>query len=186
LFPVGESLALDWLEVTEKEREFEVPPVQQPIDANLAGKARLLGYNSPQLQKPGLAEEPGLLRLNQADCLAEADLCRLNFDFYWQGLSEMDQLYFVFLHLVDAQGRIVAQHDRSPGKRGKQPTTTWLPGEVIEDPVDLPLPPDIPPGQYSLHLGLYLPPNGPRLPVLNDNQQQPNSVEVGTLQIESR
>ena len=96
----------------------------------------------------------------------------------------MDVLYFVFLHVVDEQGQIVAQHDLGPGKRGKQPTTSWLPGEVVLDPVDLSLPPDLSPGLYTLRLGMYLPPAGPRLLVL-DEKEQPvaDFIEVGTLEV---
>jgi hypothetical protein len=96
----------------------------------------------------------------------------------------MDQLYFVFLHLVDAQGNIVAQHDRVPGLRGTQPTTSWLPNEIILDPVDLSLPADLPAGDYTLRLGLYLPPDGPRLFIV-DEAEQPTAdfVEVGQVQV---
>ena len=47
-----------------------------------------------------------------------------------QAIDEMEQPYQVFLHVVDEQGQIVAQHDRVPGQRGKQPTTAWLRGEI--------------------------------------------------------
>jgi hypothetical protein len=96
----------------------------------------------------------------------------------------MDQLYFVFLHLVDAQGNIVAQHDRAPGLRGKQPTTSWLPNEIILDPIELPLPADLSPGFYTLRLGLYLPPVGSRLLIV-DEAEQPTAdfVEVGQVQV---
>ena len=171
--PRGDALVLDGLEVTEKpDRVFTAPDPQYPIAANLANKARLLGYKADRLQ------------FSRSTCAAAPDQCQLSFDFYWQGLSEMDQLYFVFLHLVDEQGHIVAQHDRSPGIRGKQPTTSWLPTEIIADPVELPLPPDLTPGRYTLRLGLYLPPIGPRLQVL-DEAEQPTAefVEVGTVEI---
>jgi hypothetical protein len=96
----------------------------------------------------------------------------------------MDQLYFVFLHLVDEQGHMIAQQDKVPGIRGKQPTTSWLPGEVVIDPMDLILRPDLPPGPYTLRLGLYLPADGSRLPVLDSaGQQAGHFVEIGPLQV---
>jgi hypothetical protein len=185
LLPVGERLNLAWLEVIEKEdRVFTAPPIQYPVGANLAHKARLIGYNSPLLRQAGAAE-PATIRLRRADCLARAEACQANFDFYWQGLSEMDQLYFVFLHVVDEQGQIVAQHDLGPGIRGKQPTTSWLPGEVVLDPVDLSLPATLPPGAYSMRIGMYLPPDGPRLLVVDQAGQvsRDNFVEIGTIQV---
>jgi hypothetical protein len=175
--PWGEHLALAGLEVTEKEdRQFDPPVLSYPVEANFENKAKLLGYN---LSGSGTSPQ-----ISQAACTAIPDDCRLSLDFYWQGLSEMDQLYFVFLHLVDAQGNIVAQHDRAPGLRGKQPTTSWLPDEIILDPIELPLPADLPAGDYTMRLGLYLPPDGPRLFIV-DEAEQPTAdfVEVGQVQV---
>lgn len=183
LLPAGDSLNLGWLTVTEKEgRIFEAPELQYRAGTNFENKTRFLGYNSPALTGTGTGAD--LPELNPAACTDQAGPCRLHFDFYWQGLSEMDRPYWVFLHLVDNEGRIVAQHDRVPGRRAKQPTTAWLPGEVVLDPVDLSLPPDLPPGRYTLRLGMYLPPAGPRLLVLDD-QGRPAAdfIEVGVVEV---
>ncbi|MBE7469021.1 MAG: DUF2723 domain-containing protein [Anaerolineales bacterium] len=178
LLPLGESLDLNWLEVTEKEgRLFEPPQIAFPLEANFDNKVKLLGY------KTSLAGEADL-QWGRAACVADAAACSIHFEVYWQGLSEMDQLYFVFLHLVDAQGKLVRQQDKGPGLRGKEPTTSWLPGEVITDPIDLTLPPDLLPGHYTLRIGLYLPPTGPRLPVLaNGDQPIGDYVEIGTIEV---
>jgi hypothetical protein len=106
-------------------------------------------------------------------------------EFYWQGLAEMELPYQIFFHLVNAQGDIVAQQDVPPGRRGKEPTTGWLPGEIVAHPVELPLPPELPPGRYTIHLGMYLPPDGPRLFIV-DEAGQPTSdfVQVGQLELQ--
>ena len=75
----------------------------------------------------------------------------------------MGDVYFSFLHVLDETNTIVAQKDGVHGN-GKNPTTSWAVGEFISDPVDLTLPPDLPPGTYTVVTGLYLPPTGPRLP----------------------
>ena len=180
LWPTGHSAALDWLRVTEKEgRQFDAPPLQTRLDLNLENKARLLGYNS------SLQTEPGRLDLDPAACPADSG-CSLQLDVYWQGISEMVSPYLVFFHVVDAQGQIVAQRDRAPGARGKQPTTGWLPGEVVADPITLPLPADLPPGEYTIRLGMYLPPAGPRLLVLDETGQPvADFVEAGQLVIQA-
>ncbi|NJN97165.1 MAG: hypothetical protein HC875_25260, partial [Anaerolineales bacterium] len=173
LLPLGESLALNWLDVTEKEdRVFAPPQLPFPVEANFDNKVKLLGY------KTSLSGGSDL-QWSQSACAADAAACPIHFEVYWQGLSEMDQLYFVFLHLVDGQGRLVAQQDKGPGIRGKEPTTSWLSGEVIPDPIDLTLPPDLPPGPYTLRIGLYLPPTGPRLPVATGGDY----AEMGTLEV---
>lgn len=174
--PLGQTVALPWLTVTQKEgRMFDLPPLAQVSMANLDNQVRLAGYNSPQ--RVG----PGELAVNPAAC---APACQLHLDVYWQGISEMGHLYTVFAHLVDGAGRIVAQHDRGPGVRAKQPTTAWLPGEVVQDPIDLPLPPELPPGRYTLRIGMYLSPGGPRLPVLDAaGQITGDFVELGAVEI---
>jgi len=111
----------------------------------------------------------------------------LKLTFYWQTLAEMELPYQVFLHVVNEKGTLVTQQDRTPGPRSKQPTTGWLPGEVIDHPVELPLPPGIAPGRYQIRVGLYFPPTGPRLFIV-DSQGQPVSdfVEVTTFEVEAR
>ncbi|RME78146.1 MAG: DUF2723 domain-containing protein [Chloroflexi bacterium] len=179
LWPAGRQVDLHALTVTEKEgRVFDLPVVQLPLETNLENKVRLLGYNSPQMVAPGN------LQVSLSECAETPEGCLLHFELYWQGISEMDRLYYVFLHLVDAQGQIVAQHDRVPGRRGKQPTTGWLPGEVVLDPIDLRLPSDLPPGRYSLRVGMYLPPDGPRLLILDGTGQPAGDfVEMGAVEV---
>jgi hypothetical protein len=178
LWPTGQSAALDWLRVTEKEdRQFDEPSMQTRLDVSLDNKVRLLGYNSPQ------HSGPGQLEINQTVCPADTG-CPLQLEFYWQSLSDMDALYWVFLHVVNDQGQIVAQHDRVPGIRGKQPTTGWLPGEVVTDPIAINLPADIAPGEYTIRLGMYLPPDGPRLSALDEaGQSIADFVDAGGLVI---
>jgi hypothetical protein len=181
--PMGDTLDLEWVSVTEKKgRIFETPSVQYPVEANFENKARLIGYNVSPSPSPLTPRYEG--QISQKDCLADPPACHLHFDFYWQGLAEMEQSYAVFLHVVDAQGQIVTQHDLELGEHRKQPTTGWLPGEVVTHPVDLHLPADIAPGQYGLYLGMYLPPDGPRLLVLDEEGQAvADFVEVGTIRV---
>ncbi len=81
---------------------------------------------------------------------------------YWKVLSETDKSCWVFVHLVDEGGRIVAQHDGIPSG-GAHPTSLWIAGEVIEDPHILRG--DLPPGRYTILVGLYDPKTMERLRV---------------------
>jgi len=103
---------------------------------------------------------------------------------YWQALGQVDRDYKVFVHLVDSQGNGVAMFDHYPftlrqeylaadielnaaylagpaplpghyPATGMIPTSLWVPGETLVETVALSLPADLPPGDYTLALGLY-------------------------------
>jgi hypothetical protein len=98
---------------------------------------------------------------------------------YWQAVSEIDVNFTVFIHLINASGRVVVQEDLQP-QAGAAPTTTWLPGEILEDPHMLALPPDLDPGDYRLIAGLYDASTGQRLPVYSGG----DFVELGKVSIQ--
>ena len=84
----------------------------------------------------------------------------LTISLYWQASTRPDLPYTVFVHAVNAHGRLVSQDDAMPAQ-GASPTSCWLPREVIEDTHRLPLPKDA----YELHVGLYYYPTMERLRV---------------------
>ena len=73
---------------------------------------------------------------------------------HWHALETPDEGYHTFVHLLDAESEIVAQHDGIPGA-GALPTLGWLPGEYLTDTHLLQLPFDLPDGVYRLAVGLY-------------------------------
>lgn len=93
---------------------------------------------------------------------------------YWQANSVPETGWFVFVHLVDASGEIVVQRDFVPAE-GLRPTTGWRPNEVIEDVHHLPLPPDLPPGLYTIRVGLFEPDSFARPSVTQNGQPQPDN-----------
>jgi hypothetical protein len=72
----------------------------------------------------------------------------------WSADATPGRPYKVFLHLLDESGNVVAQRDGEPGG-GSRPTTGWAAGERVIDNHGLLLPPDLPPGEHTLRLGLY-------------------------------
>lgn len=100
---------------------------------------------------------------------------------YWQATAAPETDYLVFLHLVDsATGAIVSQIDTVPAG-GTRPTTGWRRDEVITDAHALPIPPDLPPGRYTLNAGLYNPDDGTRPVVTIDGAPQAdNQVRLAT------
>ncbi len=78
----------------------------------------------------------------------------LQLNLYWQPLKKIDKDYVIFLHLLDAQGRVVTQRDTAI--RGYDyPTSRWQPGELAIDLADLFIPPEAPAGTYRLEMGVY-------------------------------
>ncbi|MCI0478824.1 MAG: hypothetical protein L0Y55_21480, partial [Anaerolineales bacterium] len=65
-------------------------------------------------------------------------------------------------HLVDANGKIVAQQDAQP-QRGAYPTSFWDAGEIVVDEYALAIPRDASPGEYRVRVGVYRASDGARL-----------------------
>jgi len=81
----------------------------------------------------------------------------------WAATGVPPQDYTVFVHLVDADGTLLAQHD-SPPDQGRYPTQWWLRGDVIVDVHLLPLTGPLPQTAH-LRVGMYDPATLIRLPV---------------------
>jgi len=81
---------------------------------------------------------------------------------YWRALAPMDEDYTVFLHLLDRDGKIIAQTDAQP-HQGAYPTSFWDVGEIVRDAYELTIPPDAEACAYLLYGGLYRARDGARL-----------------------
>jgi hypothetical protein len=86
----------------------------------------------------------------------------LDVTLYWHSLSEMDQDYVVFVHLLDEEGGVYGQGD-GPPLTNDYATSYWAPGEVLADEHTIALK-----GGLSLDaqllVGLYRGADGVRLP----------------------
>jgi len=71
------------------------------------------------------------------------------------------------VHLLGPDEGLVAQQD-SPPLSGTHPTFLWEPGERVDDPYELTIPPNAPPGTYSLATGMYDWQTGERMAALTD------------------
>jgi len=87
----------------------------------------------------------------------------LNFTLQWESLARTSTDYTIFVHVVNQDGVNAAQQDQQP-LAGFAPTRLWEPGLHYLDRYQLPLPTDLPPGEYSVRVGLYTL-DGGRLPV---------------------
>jgi hypothetical protein len=128
----GQTVSAGPVQVVAPERIFSAPPVANKLDVQFAGLARLLGW----------ADEAQGLTL------------------YWQALETGSVSYKVFVHMLDAQGNLIAQHDSLPAG-GARITPSWLPGEIVVDSHPLTLAPET----ALIRVGLYDPATGLRLPL---------------------
>jgi hypothetical protein len=122
---------------------------QNPLNLSFDNQITLLGFD--------------LSRANnnpKSKILPEAR--KRNLKLYWRADTIPTSDYTVFIHLLDLQGNLVAQFD-SPPAAGAYPTSVWNPGEIIADEHRLG---ELPPGRYTLQVGLYRLDTGQRLPVV--------------------
>lgn len=124
--------------------QFGDPRPQHEHPARLAGEIALLGYDLAQTAQSGEPEVAVAL--------------------YWRAVQRPSQSYTIFVQLIDAAGMRAAGWDNPPC-RSTCPTETWQAGEWIRDEYRLSLG-ALPSGVYTLHVGLYEPESGTRLPVL--------------------
>jgi hypothetical protein len=116
----------------------------------------------------------------------------VNVTLYWQALTPLGEDYTVFVHLLGEHnpvtgGPLWAGHDGQPDG-GHYSTGRWQPGEVMLDVHPLAVPPEAPPGEYELEVGLYLLATLERLPGV-DALGQPlpdNAALPGTITVVSR
>ncbi|MBA2448207.1 MAG: hypothetical protein H0V51_09290 [Chloroflexi bacterium] len=156
--PAG-RVELGQLTVKPREGRAAADAATTPVDLLFGERARLVAFGvQPGLQLP--AGRP-----------SELELALL-----WQAERPMDLPYTVFTQLLTPEGKLVAQHDGPPDD-GQRPTTGWQPGERVPDSHRIPVPSDLPPGQYALIVGLYDPRDGARLAMGPDR----NYAELATV-----
>ncbi|MCL4297226.1 MAG: DUF2079 domain-containing protein [Anaerolineae bacterium] len=167
--PLRRFEANTWVRLATFERQgrelVEITPAEpslqptRPLQVNFDGKMELRGYD---VKREGS---------NLAVIL------------YWQAVTTMPLDYTVFVHLVDSAGKTVAQHDGQPSWEVPLPTSTWQPGEMLQDRHLLALPADLPPGEHHLEVGVYYWQTLERLPVVENGGVVGDVVELGNVDI---
>ncbi|MFI5267303.1 MAG: ArnT family glycosyltransferase [Chloroflexota bacterium] len=110
---------------------FVVPPPPpdpsaSPVEAQLGDGIQLLAH--------GVTTSPG----------------QLHVDLTWAASAQPSKDYTVFVHVLDASGKVVAQADSQP-RGGDFPTSVWQAGDRIDDSYAL----QAPPGRYTVEAGMY-------------------------------
>ncbi|RLC76803.1 MAG: hypothetical protein DRI61_12645, partial [Chloroflexi bacterium] len=140
-----QRVSLGPMEVKGRPRLFEIPPIPHPLEAYFEPGILLLGYDW------------------------EIKGTELRLTLFWQCQAPITRSYTVFTHLLDGRGRYITGHDAPPAG-GRAPTETWHPGEVVVDEHRWKLPSGLPPGIYTVEVGLYEPEveGMPRVPIRGD------------------
>lgn len=86
--------------------------------------------------------------------------------------------YVVFVHAFDARGTRMWTADHSP----TPPTRQWKPGTVVEYTQPMKVPKQLQAGAFTLHVGLYSPKTGERLP-LSGEAAGKREYKVGGLNV---
>ncbi len=107
----------------------------------------------------------------------------LRIKLFWEAHDSVEDDYKVFIHLLDAQGPIVAQQDSRP-MGGSKPTSDWAEGEKIVDNHGVFIPWEVAPGQYQLVLGMYEANTGQRLSATADGEVVGDNLPLMQIRIE--
>jgi hypothetical protein len=128
----SETLKVGQLELLPRQSDLNVP---NPISINFENQLELVGYSLTDLSP-------------KAGDTVELTL-------YWSALRKIDVDYKVFANILDPQTLTKYAASDSMPANWQRPTTTWTPGEIIEDTHTLAVDPNTPPGIYEIELGLY-------------------------------
>lgn len=97
---------------------------------------------------------------------------------YWRATGQIEKNYTVFVHLVNADGKIVTSHDGYP-RNGEEKTSLWRINQFTADahvlftPADAEIKED-----YRLEVGLYHLPTLERLSVICGQEQKSDHVRI--------
>jgi hypothetical protein len=87
----------------------------------------------------------------------------------WLAEQQVDESYTVFVHLIDGNNQLHAQQDYTP-LGGAFPTQLWIPkwveGQIVNDPYQIKVPDDLPPGDYFIEAGMYGMTSQRRVPII--------------------
>ncbi len=114
-------------------------------------------------------EQIGLIGYDTSTITAKAG-DTIDVTLYWKAERPLDINYQSFLHVLTADGFLVAQSDHL--NPGDFPTRRWPLDKYVRDEHQFTLPAELPPGEYTIKTGLWVQTEGWRLPLLDESGQQ--------------
>jgi hypothetical protein len=132
---------------------------QRQVNVSFDNRLNLLGYSL----QPDPPASPAEVKLT----------------LYWQLDQSLEEDHAILVHLRDGKGQTVEHFDFQPFD-GILPTSVWPVGLEIREARRFSLPVGLPPGEYQVVIGLYLPDTLERLPVIDDASGE-NVVNLGSV-----
>jgi hypothetical protein len=160
--PVGPSLAT--LSVLSGASLPPAVPPQHPLGDTLGTGIALAGFDLESDKIP----PGGTLRLA----------------LHWTDVGPVDTDYTVFVHVLDANEKVVTQRDQQPAA-GRRPTTSWTRGDQLVDSYSIDLPSTLSPGTFEIEIGMYNANTGARLPVTRDGQAAGDRIIISRIIVTS-
>lgn len=136
-------------------------PAQHRVHADFGGKIELIGYDLPDT------------RVRPGDTLPVV--------LYWHAITDVEKNYQSFVHLAEPLTVAWAQEDHL--NPGGLPTSRWPFDKYVWDEYKIRIPPDTPPGDYRVNVGLYLLSDGSRLQRLDGDQDEADSIVIGHVRV---
>jgi 4-amino-4-deoxy-L-arabinose transferase-like glycosyltransferase len=129
--PYGEPTFVAYRLGTEELANLRTLQPRYPLSVNFEDRVELIGYELPEAVEAG------------------SDLHLL---LYWRVPQPIrpDLLYTFFAHMVDMRGFVWAQADTLG-----YPVSSWIQGDLVVQWFDLTIPPDAPPLEYEVKIGMY-------------------------------
>lgn len=141
------------------------PAIPYPQQAVLGGAVRVLGYGaaSRQLQPGG----------------------RLDLTVFWrvEAWPHRAEPLRIYAHLLDERGALLAQIDQEP-LGGRYTSLRWPLGVVHQERFALAVPAGLPPGRYTVQVGLYPRAGGADLPVTASNGAPLERLLLGPFKVQ--
>ncbi len=154
------GIAYAWVYKTPLLLGGEPPAISRTLEADLGGVVTLLSYD-----------------LGASSLFPGSDL---QLTLHWRVERPLDRKYDVLVRLRDEGGKVWVEESAQPFD-GFYPTTLWTAGEVMADRHRVSLPPDLPPGEYRLMVGMLDPESGQPIPSLGED-----GIFIGPLQVTAR
>jgi hypothetical protein len=143
---------------------------------------RLYSYRYDKLTDTTLATFGDLLALRKFAAPTSATPGHtLTVTLWWTAEQPPPLDYSVSVFLLDAAGRLVAQHD-GPPLEGASPTSTWQPGDLKYDIHPIPIPDSLPAGTYQLAVKVYWYGDNQPLPVRTTSEPGAAPANYAVLQ----